>query len=1092
MKSIQIAIALTFTVSHIPFMPQTYSVASAQMQAGFQGQGQFWGTGQWGANQMCPYPVSPNPGSTDKKDAIDMLKDKLKSKKLLLATKQKRADTMSDRLSTLEDQITGYVGSAWWNQISAHMTGKAECCLHNSKELTATTASYGVVPFLNGLNVAANPMMPATRVSFSEEMKDSVEGIDVIDSQTMTMATNAKASQGNGRVPASSSTATNSAETGRVPAQATFGAGASVRAALVQRGATLAATSTTAAAPATPAAQTTQTAATQSSAGDPLVKPPYPASVLDRPECKALSNTIGSTQYNGAVPAKKDGQDWYKNAVNNVYAYYFDTQDSKTKEDRKCRIEVFGADGKKLTGIAALTLPNVTDVNNYARSVAKYPVAKGENSIPDRCKHIWAMNRGAVYTPSVGGVDKSGKLLPGSKAGTLSINTNSTKITAAISNLVVVMSDGAEPTEPTWKKFIADTSNSGYSRIKPTMTSSQIKEVIRQDMAFYMGARCDKVLEVALEKPGINIVTDLSNIPKWNSAYSAFKNILAIDSKLKTHKGEPYSLGAMMVPAMKYTLAAPPAPAPVDPPKPAPVTICDAEHPENCPKEPAPGPSLFGVNIPKPTFEIPDEPAPEPAPDTAPPTTTTETTCSTGTCPDTTPPAKPVTCPAGAPSLDDELKVSDWKAICQKKGKFDINKVCSSSVYSSAKGGDVGRCKAAIASYIKLTADSDKIQSTEIADLQTEIDRLEDLISEIQYRKSAGEDYDDIIAELEGKCTDCPHTSDSATEPQKGIDWGNVITGVAPALANMVVGIYGNYKNNQTIQQNQDQFYKQQIDARDLATRLGYPYTVQPFPSTGGNNPYGYPFGQGGIYGAVAGGLGAGGFGCSSGIGGAGQWNGPYGGLSQFGNSGGLYGPIGQGPMYNPYGMNMTGGGMYMPGANPYGANGYNPWMSGGQMGAGAGFQIGGSMGVGAGMNPYGGGQMGVCVVGVMSACNGNMYGGGQMGGGAGFNGGMAGGVDSYYQYQQQMLQYQQQQQQAQQARMQSAQALYAEMYQLQMRIQQIMNGYGTGDMYSNTQNSLGFGVSGSVSGSVSGGTTPLPGSGTATSPGSTNIGAGQ
>lgn len=248
----------------------------------------------------------------------------------------------------------------------------------------------------------------------------------------------------------------------------------------------------------------------------------------------------------------------------------------------------------------------------------------------------------------------------------------------------------------------------------------------------------------------------------------------------------------------------------------------------------------------------------------------------------------------------------------------------------------------------------------------------------------------------------------------------------------------------------------------EYQAQLGYPPT-QGYPTA---VSLGFPLVAAGVYGAVTGGSGTGGFGCATGVNGTGAGNlygagnsayGPY------GNNGGAFG-YPQGYYGAPW-----GGGAYNPGYNPYGGfNGPNGGLNAGLNGQfGIGSPLNGLFGGGNGQFGLGGngqfgipangqfglggnGQFGIGYPGAGYPTNGQfgLGGNGQFGipangqfglggnGQFGQPGNMFGSQFNNPQYQMQMMQ---QQQAMLQQQMQQAQAQY---YQAQVQAQNQMIAY--------------------------------------------------
>jgi uncharacterized protein len=299
-------------------------------------------------------------------------------------------------------------------------------------------------------------------------------------------------------------------------------------------------------------------------------------------------------------------------------------------------------------------------------------------------------------------------------------------------------------------------------------------------------------------------------------------------------------------------------------------------------------------------------------------------------------------------------------------------------------------CGKALGDYKKHKIKSDKAQGI--------IEQMEDEIRERQYAISDAKER----AKLEAKYrqattseTDCPECDAAArgytySKPKR--DWAAILGQVGVGLG---LGFLGKKYDDRNA---------------EYSAQLGYP-PQQGYPTA---VSMGLPFILGGVYGAINGTSGQGGFGCAGGMNGTGGVYGAGNGMNgPFGGAGGVYGPYanmgGGGAFGYPQGMFGTpwGGGMYNPG---YGAGGMiaGPWggypggmgnggfamsamINGGFM-ANGGYMMGGSMMGGMPMsgamgNMMGGSQMIQCF---MPPCPGAMVSGGlAMNGGFLMNGGM-------------------------------------------------------------------------------------------------------
>lgn len=435
--------------------------------------------------------------------------------------------------------------------------------------------------------------------------------------------------------------------------------------------------------------------------------------------------------------------------------------------------------------------------------------------------------------------------------------------------------------------------------------------------------------------------------------------------------------------------------------------------------------------------------------------------------------------PLVTPTLDTRpFGPGQWGAVCDPNrsgGVFPA--VCDYSQFRQQDGdsrGDVRNCKKGLSDYRKYYSQSQKLQR-EIDSLERSIARAKDDMKDAKQAM-----IDDMRSNTEGGiCVQCmANASGYAYQSQNNSpNWAGVVGNVAAGL----LGIYAGYQTNKMVAQ--------------YNSNLGFP--TQPYPAVG----YGLPYIAAGIYGALGGGTGQGGFGCGGlggGMGGA------------FGYPGGMYGPMMGGGMYMPgMMMGMMSGGM-MAGGMPMGMmmNGgmMTGMMAGGMMmngGMMTGMMAGGMM---AGGMPMGMMMNGGLMTGMMAAgmpmgmmMNGGLMTGMMMNGGL-MTGMMSTGMmmnSSIMQMQQQMLQMQMQQYQAymqQQAQKQQVMGgLQSELYSLLYRIQQVQYG-GLGTTGLGTTGYLGANT-GMYGGSITGGTlstmptttvpyTTIPvGSATATTP---------
>ena len=233
--------------------------------------------------------------------------------------------------------------------------------------------------------------------------------------------------------------------------------------------------------------------------------------------------------------------------------------------------------------------------------------------------------------------------------------------------------------------------------------------------------------------------------------------------------------------------------------------------------------------------------------------------------------------------------------------------------YSSAE------CGRSLAGYKKNKLKSDKAQDR--------IDQIEDEIRERQYAISDARERAKIERQYsqsetsESYCPECVAASRGYSYSKPKTDWASVATQVGLGLG---LGFLG---------------AKYDKAAMEYQAQLGYP-PQQGYPTA---VSMGLPFILGGVYGALNGTSGQGGFGCASGMNGTGYPYGVQGGMNGvFGGPQGVYGPYAAGGVFGyPQGMygSPWGGGMYMPG---YGAGGMiaGPWggMQGGGLNGGYAF----------------------------------------------------------------------------------------------------------------------------------------------------------
>jgi hypothetical protein len=357
------------------------------------------------------------------------------------------------------------------------------------------------------------------------------------------------------------------------------------------------------------------------------------------------------------------------------------------------------------------------------------------------------------------------------------------------------------------------------------------------------------------------------------------------------------------------------------------------------------------------------------------------------------------------------ISVADWSKHCDRTKSGSVRESICGIAPPPGEGSrraDAQSCKKSLVEYRKNYADGKKL-STEIDGLQSSLeDRKRDLTD---LKKELREEARD--ASTQGDyCPECAKRGNGYTYQQPQTNWGSV-------LANVGTGIFASYmgnKTNETISENN--------------ANLGFPTYNSNYSALG----YGMPYFQAGLYGAMSGGQGQGGFGCG---GTANQAGGAFGyPNSMMGGSmgGGMF-------MGNPNmmmgmnGMNGMGNGMMMNSGM---------MMSGGMMSGmgmmnGMGMMSNGMMSSGMMMN----GGLGMMSNGMMSS--GMMSSGMMMSGNLGMMTGMGmmlgyGSMmdSSSMALQSQLMQQYQQQQTSKYSAMTS---LQSELYTLMARIQQVQYG---------------------------------------------------
>ena len=335
-------------------------------------------------------------------------------------------------------------------------------------------------------------------------------------------------------------------------------------------------------------------------------------------------------------------------------------------------------------------------------------------------------------------------------------------------------------------------------------------------------------------------------------------------------------------------------------------------------------------------------------------------------------------------------------------------------------------CKKELTAIKKSMLKRDKLQG-EVEDLENQVKDMAELIKDIREREKIEKEYK--ARNTESDCPTCDEYSRGYSYRSSKRDWPEVAMNVGLGLALGYVG------------------KKYDESAMEYQAQLGYPPT-QGYPTA---MSLGLPFLLNGVYGAVVGGSGRGGFGCAGGLNGTGYPWGAGGGMGgAFGGPMGAYGPLsGMGGALG-YPANMYGspwgGGMYPGGYGPNGmfAGPYGGYPYGMIPGMAVNGMVNGGLMANGYMMPGGYMANGMVNGGLMS--NGYMMPGGYMANGM-VNGGIPmgnmmgnmsmGTMLNNPQYQLQMLQMQQQmaQQQMQQAQQQAQ--MQMQYYQQQVQYQQ-------------------------------------------------------
>lgn len=347
----------------------------------------------------------------------------------------------------------------------------------------------------------------------------------------------------------------------------------------------------------------------------------------------------------------------------------------------------------------------------------------------------------------------------------------------------------------------------------------------------------------------------------------------------------------------------------------------------------------------------------------------------------------------------------DWGQICDGSKSGSVSgSVCTNRLFKAEEKGThtSEECKRALTDYRKQKLQKDKLNREITAldrSIQSEKDRLKDAKEDAALAKSNGPGNSSSDTEG-GVCVQCITSGNGYTYQKPQTDWANVSANILTGA--LVSGLA----------------YESQQSVINSNANLGIP-TKLTYPAVG----YGMPYFAQGIYGALGGSTGQGGFGCGS----------------SMGNNNMNMGGSAFGYPQNMMAMNTMGGGLFNAGMNPWG-NSMNSMMG-----------MGGMMN----MNPYGT-SMGMGSYG-LNGYGMNNYGMNGMSGMNGYNGyGSMISDPSMYQlqlqYQQQasqmQMQYYQQYQQQQMQRYQSSYSLQQEMYNLMYKMQAIQSGYNTNTGY--------------------------------------------
>lgn len=374
------------------------------------------------------------------------------------------------------------------------------------------------------------------------------------------------------------------------------------------------------------------------------------------------------------------------------------------------------------------------------------------------------------------------------------------------------------------------------------------------------------------------------------------------------------------------------------------------------------------------------------------------------------------------------ISVADWAKHCDRTKAGSVrDSICGLNAAPSERSRDGGRegnrsadpksCKKSLVEYRKNYASSKRL-ATEIENLQDALDNRKRDLTDL--KKELREEARDATTQGD-YCAECDKRGNGYTYQQPQTNWGGVLSNVGTGL----LASYMGYKSNKMISENN--------------ADLGFPTYNSNYSALG----YGMPYFQAGLYGALSGGQGQGGFGC--------------GGSSNM--AGGAFG----------YPSNMMGGsmggGMFMGNPMMMGMNGMNGMMGNGMMGG----MMSGGLGMMSGMGMMSNGMMmnsGMMSSGMMmSGGLGMMTGMGMMSNGMMSSGmmmnsdmmmsgnmGMMTGMGMMIGYgsmtdsssmalQSQLMQMQIQYQQQQSSKYSTMSSLQSELYSLMARIQQVQYG---------------------------------------------------